>query len=313
MADNKYSFSFTPEILEKAKQKVQNHALFPVLSDIGFKLQLSKGTKASNFCLMSLLSAFTGQKVTQVQVLNAEITPEYFTAKSPRLDVYCVFSDGQKADIELQLSKEEDHERKRAVYYASKLYAGNLKKGSEYKDITNVYQIFLTDFTVFQDKKLIHNFQLREDDICLTESLQVIFAELSKVKYLKTQDFSTLKLAEFWCILYMCDRTSELYQKLRETAPFQEELHMFEESINEISQEEKAWAMQLSIEGGIIDYDSAIGRAERRGEERGEKRGKSEAKLEAALIAVKKFNLLPELVASEYGVPLERLQEALGK
>lgn len=120
--NDKMTFTFSPEIMEQARQKVREHARIQVRSDTGFKLQLSNNTKASNHCLRKLLSALTGKTVTKVQVLNAEITPEYFTAKRPRLDVYCTFNDGQKADIELQLSKESDLEAKRAVYYASKLY-----------------------------------------------------------------------------------------------------------------------------------------------------------------------------------------------
>lgn len=78
---------------------------------------------------------------------------------------------------------------------------------------------------------------------------------------------------------------------------------MFEESIDEISQEEKDWAMQLSIDGGVIDYDSAMDYAERR--------GKTAAKLEDAVIAVKKYNVTLENAAEDFGVSLESLKEAL--
>lgn len=301
---DKMTFTFSPEIMEQARQKVREHARIQVRSDTGFKLQLSNNTKASNHCLRKLLSALTGKTVTKVQVLNAEITPEYFTAKRPRLDVYCTFNDGQKADIELQLSKESDLESKRAVYYASKLYAGNLKKGELYSQIKNIYQIFLTSFKVFDDDKLVHNFQLYDGSgIRLTDSFQVIFAELSKTKSLENRDFRTLNPLEFWCILYTYDRNSEVYQKLRTVEAFREDLQMFEESIDEISQEEKDWAMQLSIDGGVIDYDTAMDYAERR--------GKTAAKLEDAVIAVRKFNIPVETVAKEYGIPVEDLTLAL--
>lgn len=304
MTDNTYTFTFSPETMELARQKIREHAEIPILSDSGFKMQLSKGTKASNHCLKRLLSAITGKTVTEVQILNSEITPEFFNAKHPRLDIYCSFDDGQKADIELQMTKEADLEAKRAVYYASKLYAGNLIQGDEYRDIKNVYQIFMTNFTVFKDEKFIHNFQMNDGNIILTDSLQIIFVELSKTRELISEwDLRNLKPLEFWCILYTCDRKGELYQKLHAVDTFREDLLMFEKSINEISQDEKAWAMQLSIEGGILDYNSAMGSAERRGEAR--------AKLESAVIAVKDFGIDIEAVAGKFEVPLEKLKEAL--
>ncbi len=43
----------------------------------------------------------------------------------------------------------------------------------------------------------------------------------------------------------------------------------------------------------------------------GLKQGKKEAKLEDAIIAVKEFNIPPELVAEKYSVDLEILKKAL--
>ncbi len=57
------------------------------------------------------------------------------------MDVNCTFNDGQKADIELQLTTAGDNQKLRALYYASRLYAGSLREGMLYKNAPNVYQI----------------------------------------------------------------------------------------------------------------------------------------------------------------------------
>ena len=47
--------------------------------------------------------------------------------------------------------------------------------------------------------------------------------------------------------------------------------------------------------------------------EQGMQQGSAKSKLEAAVIAVKDFNVSPELVAQKYNVPLADLQSALTK
>ena len=51
--------------------------------------------------------------------------------------------------------------------------------------------------------------------------------------------------------------------------------------------------------------------AKRDGIEEGIQQGKAQAKLEAAITAVKKYKASLEDVSKDFGVPLERLQQAL--
>ena len=102
---------------------------------------LSDPAPESNACLRSLLSAMIGREVTTARVKSPELLPELPKGKIPRLDVNCEFNDGQKADIELQLTKADDDQKLRALFYACKLYAGSLKKGKQYKTAPSVYRL----------------------------------------------------------------------------------------------------------------------------------------------------------------------------
>ena len=82
----------------------------------------------------------------------------------------CEFNDGQKADIELQLTKADDDQKLRALFYACKLYAGSLKSGKKYRTAPSVYQIFLIDFDLFGEdakpggRQFYHRAMMRLDD-----------------------------------------------------------------------------------------------------------------------------------------------------
>ena len=132
--------AYSKEILGLAALMVAQKKLIPLKDDVSFKMFLSSPTAESNACLRSMLSAMIGREVTRARVTNSEIVPEFVKGKMPRMDVNCTFNDGQKADIELQLSTAGDDQKLRALYYASKLYAGSLREGMLYKNAPNVYR-----------------------------------------------------------------------------------------------------------------------------------------------------------------------------
>ncbi len=145
--------SFSKELLGRAALMVAQKRLLPLKGDAAFKMFPARASPESNACLRSILSALTGREVSQARVTNPELLPEFAGRKLPRMDINCVFNDGQRADIELQLGKAGDDQKLRALYYASKLYAGSLGKGKRYKSAPSVYQIFLTDFDPFGGRR----------------------------------------------------------------------------------------------------------------------------------------------------------------
>ena len=183
--------------------------------DVSFKLFLSSPTPESNACLRYFLSATTGREVAKAKVTNSELLPEYRKGKMPRLpcreanefpqaetrggltDLRPVrgasrnvrvservargrnVREANVADIELQLTKADDNQKLRSLYYACKLYAGSLGRGEKYKSTPNVYQIFLIDFDLFEDGEFYHRAMMRLDDgKILADRLQVLFFSL---------------------------------------------------------------------------------------------------------------------------------------
>ena len=289
---------FSRELLDLAATMVAQKKLIPLKDDVSFKLFLSAPTPESNTCLRYFLSAMTGREVAKAKVTNSEVLPEYRKGKMPRMDVNCEFNDGQKADIELQLTKADDDQKLRSLYYACKLYAGSLGRGEKYRNAPNVYQIFLIDFDLFEDGEFYHRAMMRLDggDV-LSDRLQVLFFSL---KVPDTVDAS-LKKAANWCKFISGSTSPEVLRELGNSADWKEEYGMAMDAYMKVSAEEKAWAYHLSMDRAEADYWNGLELAEEKG------------RREQALSAAQNFLALHvtsnEQIAKAVGLPLEEVEK----
>ncbi len=255
--------AYSKEILGLAALMVAQKKLIPLKDDVSFKMFLSSPTAESNACLRSMLSAMTGREITRARVTNSELIPEFARGKMPRMDVNCTFNDGQKADIELQLTTAGDDQKLRALYYASKLYAGSLRKGKLYKNAPSVYQIFLTDFDPFDDSKndgekenirtgkFYHRAMMRLDDgSVFADRLQILFFNLNVPDGVD----EGLKKASNWCKFISGSTDPKVLEVLGNDDGWKEEFRMAMDAYMKVSAEEKAWAYHLSTDRAEADY-----------------------------------------------------------
>ena len=234
------------EIAAEARRIARSGRRMNLKSDVGFKLFFCSDSPEAQFCLRSFLTAATGRKVSEATVTNGELLPESFFGKKPRLDVNCTFDGGQRADIELQLTRADDDQILRSVYYACRLYSGGLKSGSLYANAPNTYQIFLVDFDVFGDRKFYHRGMFRLDDgRVMTERLQIRFfgfpavGNMEKPEDAKRVDADLPKVRN-WCrFIEGCNKQEVLEELARDTG-WQEELTMALKAYNKVSEEERA-------------------------------------------------------------------------
>ena len=241
----------------------------PLKNDATFKMFLSGPSPESNACLRSILSAMTGRKVTSARVRNSELVPEMAKGKMSRLDVNCEFNDGQKADIELQLTKADDDQKLRALFYACKLYAGSLKSGKKYGAAPSVYQIFLIDFDLFGEdgspggRKFYHRAMMRLDDgSVFADRLQILFFDL-KVPGEVQKD---LKNAANWCKFISGCGKPEVLEELGKDEGWKEDYMTALKTYMRIAAEERAFAWHLSTDRAEADYRNGLKLAEEKGE-----------------------------------------------
>ena len=296
--------AFPKELMDLAARMAAQRMPLPLKDDATFKMFLSAPTPESNACLRSILSAMTGREVTTARVRNSELVPEMPKGKMSRLDVNCEFNDGQKADIELQLTKADDDQKLRALFYACKLYAGSLKKGKLYKTAPSVYQIFLIDFDLFEEnvnpkgRKFYHRAMMRLDDgSVFADRLQILFFDL-KVPGEVQKD---LKNAANWCKFIDGCTNPEVLEKLGRDESWKGDYKMALKAYMKIAAEERAWAYHLSTDRAEADYRNGLILAKQKG---GEEQALSDARNMLAMGLG-----TPAQIAQVTGLPLEEVEK----
>ena len=133
--------------------------------------------------LASLLSSILDMDIHAegLTVLNAELVPEYESARLSRLDIR-VKTGEKQIDLELQLDNRYNME-KRSIFYLSKLYIDQMTARMEYKDLNPVIAINILHFRFLPYDEYHNHYRLknvRTNDE-LTDAIEVQFIELPKV------------------------------------------------------------------------------------------------------------------------------------
>ncbi|WP_223245650.1 Rpn family recombination-promoting nuclease/putative transposase [Cardinium endosymbiont of Bemisia tabaci] len=96
------------------------------------------------------------EKIEKVTFLSTIQDPDIACKKESIVDVLCTDQYGKQIIVQMQVAPQKGFE-KRAQYYASKAYCGQLNSGQEvgarYQDIKSVIFIAITDYIIFPEKK----------------------------------------------------------------------------------------------------------------------------------------------------------------
>lgn len=231
-----------------------------------------------------VLERLLHKKITRLVYpeLQKAIQP-YYTTKGVRLDVY-VEGESEVYDIEMQ-NQCFNTLGLRTRYYNSMMDVDALMKGADYTALKHNIIIFICKTDPFEVGLPKYSFttQCTENkNVCLNDrSTKLIF---NASAYEKESDPELYSFLQFICSNKPDDTfTNQVYNSVENL----KEQNLF-----------KSEYMRMNIH----DWDKI---------HEGLKQGKKEAKLEDAIIAVKEFNIAPELVAEKYSVDLEILKKAL--
>ena len=308
--NNDWKKQFSPEILKAAEEAIEAKRKLSLTSDVVLKMFFTSDLPESNYCLRKFIGAVIGRAVTEARVINPELPPSYKGDKTSRLDISCTLENGDKIDVEMQCTKENDDQRERALYYGGKLVSTALKKGRPYKELKKSYQIMITNYKEFDDDEFYTDFQMYsvKKKIALSNREKIIFIELPKLKKLLKSDFETLSALQLWAIMLKYNQNKQIMERLRGTAKFQEDNKMADMVLEHISEDLHTWAVNLSREKFERDQISALTYARERGLKKGIEKGLHKAKLEDARNFLQ-MGLSIEQVAKGTGLPIAEVKE----
>lgn len=189
------------------------------------------------FC-EELLSTVLGQKVIIEEVIPQD-SIKNLQGRSVILDALCVMESGERCNVEVQKSNDDDHQR-RVRYNSSCITANITDPGTKFKNVPNVISIFISKFDIFKKKKTVYHV-----DRVVRESGEVVDNGYREI-YVNTKIDDGSDVAELMRIYKKRDAYD--YRKFPKTSKRKEEFIKVERGKGEMCEIVENYAREVAEE-----------------------------------------------------------------
>lgn len=243
--------------------------------------------KSKKFCQEFLRVILQDKKLVVLENDIQKHLPSAFS-KNAVLDMLCRLGDNSIVNVEIQLTKEKDH-AKRIFTYASKIKNYLTEKGTRYKDLKDIIEIYLTKEDIFKKGSTVYEVEM---NIVSDQNEQVSKWNAGlKVFYVNTEGLTNKNINEYLKIL--TDKTT-INKKYKQTTIIKQELYKLGGTT--MSKEMRA----------ILDSERA------EGEKIGILKGKTEGMIEAFISMVKEGIINMKDAAKRLGMSEKELTKLAG-
>lgn len=282
------------EIKEKTNEEVK---LLKPKNDIVFQSLFNQNNEKIT---KAFVQALIDEKIEKIVInQDKELLRERPNDKLGILDLQVDVNNNEKIDVEIQLIEKENF-AERLLFYFSRLYGEEIKRGYTYEKAKRVVIIAIIDFEMNltkEIKEIESEWKLREKNIpelTLTNAIEIRIIELEKVRkfYGKNKDNEKAQ----W-MLFLDDPNSK---EVREIMEKNEEIKEATVVVKQMSEDEKMQRLAFLREKAILDekeiYATATKRGLRDGMEKGLKEGMERKSIEIAKELLKE-NMTIEKIA----------------
>jgi len=241
----------------------------------------------------------SGDPITDVEILNGELTKEHISQKGSRLDIRARTNRNEIVNIEMQVGTDVNMIG-RTLFYWSRLFAGELKISEDYGQLYRTISINILNFKLFKnDARYWRRCYIADEETHekITDLLEIQFVELDKLK-----KFTKESPLTFW-IEFFRDPYSESAKELYKFVP---ELQEAKEVLEASKSDPEKRQLIIEREEATRNYNNAVKTAETRGRAEGEKVG-----LEKGLVEGEKVGLEKGLVEGEKKAKIESARKML--
>ena len=260
--------------------------ILTLTNDYLFKLLL--GSEENKVCLQDFLECVLDIPVgmiTDLELLDKELTKDTITDKTGILDVKLRLKDGTTIDIEIQNSWSAEF-IPRTLFYWSKMYLEGFKEGEPYTSLTKCITINLISQGFNLNQKVHSAYSILEQNTHqpLTDLMEMHFLNLSAAQKYGVQNSPIEKRQKLlnWLQFIETD-SSEVRKMLATTSPI---LQMLNEKIDVLSlkpEERKLYESRMKLKSDIATISEVQFKAGAEwGIAEGEARGSRKKALETA-------------------------------
>ena len=126
-------------------------------NDLFFKYTLSREDEGSVYARNTIIERVTGIRVKESTVLNPNLDPGII------LDVHVKDEQNRHFNIEMQTTYKGLAEMMRFEFYGARALNNQLNSGKKYRDLKPVYQIIFIDEYAWNNRNLIKQYQMRNE------------------------------------------------------------------------------------------------------------------------------------------------------
>ncbi len=281
----------TNEIKEKGMLKPTLDVVFQVLF----------GEVGSEEFTKDFLEKILKRKITQLDLSkNPILRREKINDKMGILDMIARINNDENVHIEMQCAK-QDEIKDRILYYWSRVYSRDIKKGDEYGNLEKTISILIVDFETeeLQDLEYHTVWKIIEDKYrktILTDKLEIRIINLTKIQELAKEEEELLDWL-FFLINPKCERVEE---KMKKSKPLKNAYNKLSEMSNDEQMEQIAWWRYKAI----LEENTA--------RNNGYKKGQEDTKEQIATEMIK-LKIDIETISKVTGLSKETISKLKGK
>jgi predicted transposase/invertase (TIGR01784 family) len=245
------------------------------------------------------------RRIRSVQIKNPIILPEEITQKYIILDILATDESDHLYDIEMQ-ARQYDYYSKRTLYYASRIYAGQLDASGEYGNLCPVIGIHFLDYEEFPDHSDFHFcFELRDirhPELRLTDDMAIHIFELPKFEKIGKVGRPKDAMREW---LHFFNHAHEEDKIMRASYYKNPAIHKAFNILETLSADEKNRMLAEIREKALRNERSELSAAKKKGIEEGIIKGESEKAKKTAETLLKMGVLSIEQIAEATELSIE--------
>lgn len=274
--------------------------------DVVFHALIRKGNER---IAKSIIKATTKEKIEKVELDNDRyLVGKYPEEKLGIVDLKATLDNGTICDIEIQLADNKDT-AERFLYYWSRIYSSQLRKGDDYGKLNKVIGIIIIDYELEKTKevnKLNTKWKIKEvstgKEIELTDVLELHIIEIPKAKKMLQKEPNN-ELAQ-WGMFINNPNESEVSQIMEKNKEIEEAMNELEK----ISKDRELRRVAELREKAIRDEKNGLRHAREEGKEEGKVEGIKETAVKIAQ-SLKKENFTTEKIAELTGLTVQEIEE----
>ena len=241
-------------------------------NDLFFKYTLSREDEGSVYARNTIIERVTGIRVKESTVLNPNLDPGII------LDVHVKDEQNRHFNIEMQTTYKGLAEMMRFEFYGARALNNQLNSGKKYRDLKPVYQIIFIDEYAWNNRNLINQYQMRNEQGEKESYYPLILRTYIHMPAINdiVREKEIQRLNDFEQLVYLFENNGK-NDRLKSKERL---VKVFMDKYEEMQKDDELWSTAMAIQMGEARYRNGLRDSFEEGKAAGKMEGKIEGKLE---------------------------------